>query len=192
MVDQRWRPPALVSPPLRDVTGQPGQEALPTLRRDQLPVGIELLAGDVRSRRERPGQTGQHPVPVQYPRIQPLVGERLQEPLAVGELDQVHEHAPVGQHPVGHLDAPRPLELAGQELAPDGVPDVVGQEADPVETEVSAQLHGQVGLVDQSVRTVRFGGQSEPQVVEQDDPAVDSQGVDHPTEVERRGGEAVE
>ena len=107
-------------------------------------------------------------------------------------MDQVHEDGAVGQDPVGDLDVPRPLELAGEEFAADGVPDVVGQEPEPVEAELGAERHGHIGLVHQPIGAVGLGRQSEPGEVEEDDPPAGGQGVDHPVEVERRRREAVE
>ena len=77
-----------------------------------------------------------HGVAGEHAGVEALVGQGLEQPLAGAELHQVHEECPVGQHSVGDLDGPGALELAGQELAPDRVADVVGQEPDAVDPEV--------------------------------------------------------
>ncbi len=85
------------------------------------------------------------------------------------------------------------LELAGQQLAAHGVPHVVGQEPQAVHARRPIEEgHGHVGLEREGVGPVGLLRQPVAEHVEEQDPAVGGQPVDHAVEVERRGGEAVE
>ena len=100
--------------------------------------------------------------------------------------------APVGDDPLGHRDRPATLELAGQQLAADGVAQVVGQQRGLGQAHVGRVRGHHVGFEVQAVREVRLGRQAVAQEVEEVHPPAGRQRTDHPAEVERRGREPVE
>ena len=91
-----------------------------------------------------------------------------------------------------HVDGPRTLELPGQQLAPDGVAHVVAQERELVDADGIGERDDDVGLLGEGVRLVGLVGQPVPEQVEQQDPPVPAQVVEHVAEVERRAREPVQ
>ena len=77
---------------------------------------------------------------------QAAVGEIEKEALSLAQSDQRHVDASVGQRAVGDRDIPGAVQMASQQLTADGVAHVVGEEAQPVHTELVDEGHGDVGL----------------------------------------------
>ena len=91
-----------------------------------------------------------------------------------------------------HLDRPRALELAGEQLAADGVTHVVAQQREPVDAERLREGDDDVGLFGERVPLVGLGRQAVAEEVEQQHPARAAQVVEHRGEVVRRAREAVQ
>ena len=152
----------LVPPALLDVAGQPGQEALAALGGDQRPLGVELVV----VRRRPPGRRWRPARPARRPGRGRPAARRSSGRASSSRWPSLRwtrsmNTVPLVSDPVGHLDVPGPLELAGQELAPDGVADVVGEQPEPVDAQVGEQGHGHVGLAGQPVGAVGLGRQAE-------------------------------
>ena len=189
----RARVPTLVAPPFLDVADEPREEAVPVAVCDELPLGGELVVGDGRRSAERRRQARLHRRPVERGiRRHHLVGQREQELLARAEMGHLDVDAAVGQHPARHVDRPRAVELPGQQLTPDGVTHVVAEERQLLDTQRVGERDHEVGLLRDPVGLVGLVGEPVPEQVEQQDPPVPPEVVEHVAEVERRAREAVE
>ena len=90
------------------------------------------------------------------------------------------------------LDRPRAVELAGQQLAADGVAHVVGEQREPVDPERGGERHDDVRLFGERVGLVGLRRQPVPEEVEEEHATRAPQVVEHGSEVVRRAGEPVQ
>ncbi len=166
--------PVLVSPPLLDVADEPGQELLAV-------TGAAIIshwAADSSGSTTVAGLKVASTPAITVSRSSGVSsdsrwsGSPSSTQLARTELGQLDVDAAVGQGPVGDLHVPFPFEVAGQELAADRVPHVMGQQAEPVHPELGDQGHGQVGLDGHGVGEVRLVRQPVAEHVEEQDPPV--------------------
>ena len=110
-------------------------------------AGAEGLAQAPGQRRRREGRIGR----------QLLVGQAEEELLPVGQMGLLDVDAAVGEDPPDDLDRPGPLGPAGQQLAPDGVADVVGEEGEAGEAQLVHEGRHHVGLQGQGVGQIGLG-----------------------------------
>ena len=88
--------------------------------------------------------------------------------------------------------AQAPSARRGQQLAADGVADVVGEQGQAADAQLVHEGGHHVGLPRQGIGKVGFGREPVPEPVEQKEATSVAQRVEHGREVERRSGEAVQ
>ena len=101
-----------------------------------------------------------------------LVGQRLQQLLTVAQLHQMHVDAAVRDDPASHAEAQVAVDAAREELAADGVAEIVRQEVDLVDAQRGDDRLDRVGHREDRVRAVGLGREPEPRVVEEHDAAL--------------------
>ena len=120
-----------------------------------------------------------------------LVGEAEEELLPIGQMGLPYVDAAVGEDTPDDLDRPGPLGAAGQQLATDGVADIVGEQGEAADAQLVHEGGHHVGLQGQGVGKIGFGREPVTEPVEEKEATSVAQRVEHGGEVERRRGEAV-
>ena len=104
-------------------------------------VRAERLTQAAGQRRRGDGRVGR----------QLLVGEAEEELLPIGQMGLLYVDAAVGDDTPGDLDRPGPLGAAGQQLATDGVADIVGEQGEAADAQLGHEGRDHVGLQGQGV-----------------------------------------
>ena len=129
----------LVAAALLDVADEARQDQVAVVARDELRVRGELLVAHRRLRAERARDTGLHRGLVDEPGLEPRVGEAEEQLLARGQVRHLDVDAAVGQHPLRDVDRPVAVDVAGEELAADGVAHVVGEQRELAQAELGGE-----------------------------------------------------
>ena len=191
MLLDRAGPTAFVLPALLDVANRARQQTIAAVPEDELGARLDVVIGHHGAGRERASERVDERV-ASEPLGQPLVGQREQEQLPVGEVGHVDVYGAVRQDPARHLEREGPVEAAGEELPADRVAHVVGEQRDLVEPEVAGDRLDQIRLLEQRVALVGLVAEAEAEQVGQHHAAAAREAVEDPVPVVRRGRKAVQ
>jgi pimeloyl-ACP methyl ester carboxylesterase len=187
----RAGPTAFVLATLLDVADRARHQTIAAVPEDELGGHLEVVVGDDGAGSERASERADERV-ASEPVGQPLVGQREQELLPVGEVGHVDVDGAVREDAARHLEREGPVEAAGEELSADRVAHVVGEQRHRVEPEVAGDRLDQVRLVEERIALVGLVRQAEAEEVGQHHAATAREAIEDAVPVVRRGRKAVQ